>query len=462
MLFFIIYKSKIFNIDNFLYFKYNSFYMINGDNMQKIIIRNLLVVKDFEMEINKFNLIIGEQSSGKSTISKAIFFFKDINNYMKFLIYTLTNNINYNIIKLYNDSIKTFFIKNFDKLENIDDNLYLKYKYKQNTYIEIIKKNNDLNINYSENIVIFFKQLDKYIKKYYGEYSIDNKNIKMMINFEKNIGIKIDNFFENILSTYYIPASRSSIALLNNQKTRLNYEIMDFINSSYMQTTEALQSLFNNGINTLLSKLQDEKLINIIKNMSEKIKKYLKGEYFYNDGDSYIQLENSNKKIPINYISSGQQEILWLLYTLLSIIAMNNNKPFIIIEEPEAHLYPKMQKEIIDFIVNFMNMTNSSILITTHSPYILTSTNNLLYAGKLKENYKNNKEKIEKINNIVGEYGAINPSEINAFKLYLNDFRYTNLINEENEINCEEIDDVSNTINETYTKLFDMELNNEQ
>lgn len=430
--------------------------------MQKIIIRNLLVVKDFEMEINKFNLIIGEQSSGKSTISKAIFFFKDINNYMKFLIYTLTNNINYNIIKLYNDSIKTFFIKNFDKLENIDDNLYLKYKYKQNTYIEITKKNNDLNINYSENIVIFFKQLDKYIKKYYGEYSIDNKNIKMMINFEKNIGIKIDNFFENILSTYYIPASRSSIALLNNQKTRLNYEIMDFINSSYMQTTEALQSLFNNGINTLLSKLQDEKLINIIKNMSEKIKKYLKGEYFYNDGDSYIQLENSNKKIPINYISSGQQEILWLLYTLLSIVAMNNNKPFIIIEEPEAHLYPKMQKEIIDFIVNFMNMTNSSILITTHSPYILTSTNNLLYAGKLKENYKDNKEKIEIINNVVGEYGAINPNEINAFKLYLNDFRYTNLINEENEINCEEIDDVSNTINETYTKLFDMELNNEQ
>ncbi|WP_144187261.1 AAA family ATPase [Brachyspira hyodysenteriae] len=430
--------------------------------MQKIIIKNLHVVKDFEMEINKFNLIIGEQSSGKSTISKAIFFFKEINTHIKFYIFAYKNNIQSTMKEIYNYIIKDVFITIFGKLENIDDNLYLKYIYKSNNYIEITKKNNNLDINYSENIVIFFKQLDKYIKKYYGEYSIDNKNIKMMINFEKNIGIKIDNFFENILSTYYIPASRSSIALLNNQKTRLNYEIMDFINSSYMQTTEALQSLFNNGINTLLSKLQDEKLINIIKNMSEKIKKYLKGEYFYNDGDSYIQLENSNKKIPINYISSGQQEILWLLYTLLSIIAMNNNKPFIIIEEPEAHLYPKMQKEIIDFIVNFMNMTNSSILITTHSPYILTSTNNLLYAGKLKENYKNNKEKIEKINNIVGEYGAINPSEINAFKLYLNDFRYTNLINEENEINCEEIDDVSNTINETYTKLFDMELNNEQ
>ena len=144
---------------------------------------------------------------------------------------------------------------------------------------------------------------------------------------------------------------------------------------------------------------------------------------------------------------------------MLGITWLNKKNQFVIIEEPEAHLYPKMQKEIIDFIVNFMNMTNSSILITTHSPYILTSTNNLLYAGKLKENYK---EKIEIINNVVGKYGAINPNEINAFKLYLNDFRYTNLINEENEINCEEIDDVSNTINETYTKLFDMELNNGQ
>ena len=236
---------------------------------------------------------------------------------------------------------------------------------------------------------------------------------------------------------------------------------MDFINSIFMQHIEMMQTLFNDGVNTLLNKLEDENLKIIINNMNKKIIKYLKGEYFYNDGNSYILLENTNKKISINKISSGQQEMLWILYTLLGITAIDNKKPFIIIEEPEAHLYPKMQKEIIDFIVNFMNMTNSSILITTHSPYILTSTNNLLYAGKLKENYKDNKEKIKKIDNIVGEYGAINPNEINAFKLYLNDFRYTNLINEEQEINSEEIDDVSNTINETYTKLFDMELNNE-
>ncbi|WP_241210766.1 AAA family ATPase [Brachyspira hampsonii] len=107
-------------------------------------------------------------------------------------------------------------------------------------------------------------------------------------------------------------------------------------------------------------------------------------------------MDNTNKKIPVDKISSGQQEILWLLNVLLGIIWLNKKNIFVIIEEPEAHLYPNMQKEIIDFIVNFMNITNSNILITTHSPYILTSANNLLYAGKLKENYKNNKEKIRK------------------------------------------------------------------
>ncbi len=426
--------------------------------MQKIIIKNLLIVKDFEMEINKFNLIIGEQSSGKSTISKAIFFFKEINTHIKFYIFTYKNKIQYNMKEIYNNVIKDFFISIFGKLENIDDDLYLKYIYKYNTYIEITKKNNNLYINYSENIIIFFNKLEIDIKKLFEEYLNVNSSIRFEDIFEGGIGREIDDFFDNESMTYYIPASRSSIALLNNQRTRLDYDTIDFIFYTFIALLERIEFLLKDGTKNFIKNINDSNKKIILNKMNKKIEKYMGGEYFCDDKFGYIKLEN-NKKIPVDKISSGQQEILWLLNVLLGITWLNKKNQFVIIEEPEAHLYPKMQKEIIDFIVNFMNMTNSSILITTHSPYILTSTNNLLYAGKLKENYK---EKIEIINNVVGKYGAINPNEINAFKLYLNDFRYTNLINEENEINCEEIDDVSNTINETYTKLFDMELNNGQ
>lgn len=44
--------------------------------MQKICIRNNGPVKYFEMEIEKFNLLIGEQATGKSTIAKSVYFFK--------------------------------------------------------------------------------------------------------------------------------------------------------------------------------------------------------------------------------------------------------------------------------------------------------------------------------------------------------------------------------------------------
>lgn len=42
--------------------------------MQKIKICYLGPVKELEMKINDFNLIIGEQATGKSTVAKAIYF----------------------------------------------------------------------------------------------------------------------------------------------------------------------------------------------------------------------------------------------------------------------------------------------------------------------------------------------------------------------------------------------------
>lgn len=48
--------------------------------MQKIIINNLGPVKHCELEINDFTVFTGPQASGKSTIAKSVFFFKNIKN----------------------------------------------------------------------------------------------------------------------------------------------------------------------------------------------------------------------------------------------------------------------------------------------------------------------------------------------------------------------------------------------
>lgn len=55
-----------------------------------------------------------------------------------------------------------------------------------------------------------------------------------------------------------------------------------------------------------------------------------------------------------------------------------------IVEEPEQNLYPSAQIEVARFLVHCMNENErNSLLITTHSPFILSTLNNLLYATKI-------------------------------------------------------------------------------
>ena len=438
--------------------------------MSKLIIKNLGPITDFEMDIKDFNLIIGEQAVGKSTICKCIYFFKLIKNEIIDYLFSLALNYDENS-SISNERLKftftieSLFIKLFGKLDNFDSSLSIQYKYYIDKYIDIrlscIDDLRDLVFNYSDDLEKIMIELEDY----YFLYSKKNKKIDGTFSFNaiekvllhQDIKDKIYGYLNDNTDTYYIPAARSSLSFINNQKTKLNYEAIDLVNLKFIQFIENIQNLFSAGINKI--NYPNKRNNTYISNMSEKIINLMKGEYFYENGTEYILLNSEKKeKIPVNYISSGHQEILWLLNILYYLI-IRNEKAFVIIEEPEAHLYPKMQKEIVDFIVNFMNITESTVFITTHSPYILTSTNNLLYAGKIRKE-KNNDEVNKKIDKLFGKYGIIDTDKINAFKLYLKDYKtaYSNLINENSgEIMTELIDEISDYINETYTKLIDIE-----
>ena len=77
----------------------------------------------------------------------------------------------------------------------------------------------------------------------------------------------------------------------------------------------------------------------------------------------------SNKSVPINGASSGQQEAIRIIQDLFYLL-YENQKSFRIIEEPEAHLFPQAQKKLIELLSLVVNKTRSQIIITTHSPYV--------------------------------------------------------------------------------------------
>jgi hypothetical protein len=97
------------------------------------------------------------------------------------------------------------------------------------------------------------------------------------------------------------------------------------------------------------------------------------------------------------------------------------------------------------------------LVITTHSPYILTSFNNLLYAYKVaSETGKRNK-----VSEVISKELWLNPDEVNAF--YVDNGTITDILDEElRMIKAEVIDQISEEINREFDHLMDIEIEGEE
>lgn len=110
-------------------------------------------------------------------------------------------------------------------------------------------------------------------------------------------------------------------------------------------------------------------------------KPIIHGKYLY-DGKEQWLISDENHKVRLADASSGQQEALPLLMFLMRLGHLARNRggmSRILIEEPEAHLYPTAQQRIIDMIAEHLKANREiGSIITTHSPFILCCLNNAL------------------------------------------------------------------------------------
>jgi len=88
------------------------------------------------------------------------------------------------------------------------------------------------------------------------------------------------------------------------------------------------------------------------------------------------------------------------------------------VEEPEAHLFPSTQRQVVHFFAAVIDLlspeSSSQYIITTHSPYILAALNNLMYGGKIASE---NSDKREEVVGLLGSDVLIDPEKVGAYLL---------------------------------------------
>lgn len=430
--------------------------------MEKIIIKNFGPIDDLELLVKPFMIFIGPQASGKSTISKSIYFFKSIrNDVLKYLIEVIETGDFEKPLGKIAKRIREKFLSFFGPTAHTND-LYLHYNYGNKKAITINLKGRYINPTFNDEFRKQFYDILEYIKKTLQDSFIKGNDkflsaIELLrIEQQKKSALdqlekRINELFEDDKDFLFIPAGRSLLSTLSDQLQYIHPHKLDYPMQSFIDRINSTKPLFTKSMDELV---QDKKYLTndtikygYVNSAKKIIEKILKAKYV-NDLDGEKLYVSNKKYVKINYSSSGQQESIWIL-NLIFLTLLNNNKIFIVFEEPEAHLYPVAQKDVIDLIAVLFNAINSQIIITTHSPYILSSINNLLYADILNKKGKN-------VESIVDKKSVLDYKKVEAYSV---EGGYVSSImdKESNLIMIEKIDIISNDLNEIFNKLFELE-----
>lgn len=416
---------------------------------ESITIKNFGGLKDVTIPLNSINIFIGKQASGKSVTAKLIYFFKRI------ITDIILEGSLEGTRKDVSNKILERFATYFPQETWIDTTFFLKYEFgKENIVLKKSKKN--LTLNFSSKIKTFYT------------FAKDLENNRKQEQEQKAMILPLNDSFHNYYSYVesilgntssneqtFVPAGRSFFANLQDNIFSLlstNQTIDPFL-IEFGSIYERMKRLFDRpNFNFNRNSERKDKLASDL--VDKLIAEILVGKYLREDKKDYI-VHNDKRKISLSFSSSGQQETLPLLAVLkaLTMLIVIGSGATIYIEEPEAHLFPSAQNKIVELISTIYNNAGISLqfIITTHSPYILTSFNNLLEAGQLLEKGANKK----KLFKIIPEFEILKPGELNAYAFA--DGEVKSLVEEETGlISADLLDRVSEEIAVQFDELLEL------
>lgn len=441
--------------------------------MQKLIINRLGPIEYCELECTQFMTFTGFQASGKSTIAKAIYYFRtvkdDITELAKvqamdsFSVDGLEEEYHVgcgnNLIKALENHLREKFLRTFGSSWSMLNEMYLEYHFTKSCFVKVSLKSN---MNYptpnyiwitlSNDLKKFLSEKDKYLSV--TPLGIDEDKLRKFL-------AELYKILDDENSVVYIPAGRSMITLLSQQFSYI-YATMDDMQKrsldrctkDYLERILRLKPEFSEGLKGLIPYSTGKTKISpkLLDQVLCLIKKILRGMYRYSNGEEQIVLEDG-KYVKINFSSSGQQECVWIL-NLLFYYLLQPKQSLFIIEEPESHLFPESQKYITELIALVSNCGHT-VVLTTHSPYVLGTLNNLLYS------YDVGKQNFDGTSKIIPQSFWLNYDKFDSW-FVKNGFIENCMDAEIHMIQNEKIDEISKVINSDFDELLKLQNTGEE
>jgi len=325
---------------------------------ESIVIRNFGPIEKIEItDILPFTIFVGESGSGKSTVMKAIILFRWIYKWVNIRSYLRHSNISRSPFR-------------FDFKSLLNSNGLIEYL-KDDTEIIYTKGDNSISYAGSLKANIIIPEVDLSLEKMC--FIADKRNIIPDILSNK----------VSLQSDFYLKETLDDILLAFNEIKQLDVKYLGVkftlkkengINKYNIESTKSDKpykiSLYNasSGTQTLVP------LSVIIE--------YFSKHYDFNARFNAIVLDYLARNDSLKDFSAKQ-----------NIGDIKHRNVHIHIEEPELSLYPDNQRSLINFIVNRCFVETHpkyemTVMMTTHSPYIINHLNLLIKAndrGKLIE-----------------------------------------------------------------------------
>ncbi len=400
---------------------------------EKLIIKNFGPIKSVELDLGRFNVLIGEQATGKSTVAKVL----AVCRYFSYIVPIEYPNSGKYEHSLFNQGLDAWGLRSFAAKDSFISYDCLDYS------LEV--KFNSLKMTH--NVV---KDIDKEGEPIMGDIEISHLFSQPDL-FAKSFVFKnLLSEFEKIKpryreSNFVIPTS----FFLNDVK-----QVMD--NPFYLPTERGLQSIFSIG-RASIANLSDS-LFNQFARIDQ-ISRLFNNEtyidplniYYKNvNGHGFIRKENETKFYSLFNAASGYQSTIPIVLVIKYYNEVRKRKKTFLIEEPELNLFPSAQDELIRYLVDNTINNGNAVLLTTHSPYALTSLNNMMLA------YQVGQIDGKKTTELVDEKYWINSEDVSAYLMKSDGTAEDIMDYEVKQIKADRIDEVSREFNRIYDEMLDI------